>query len=65
VRDVNPMLTLVLSCFATGTFLYVGMSEIVEVRGGGVGWGGVGWGGVGWGGVGWGGGGGWCVAGSR
>jgi len=30
VRDVNPMLTLVLSCFATGTFLYVGMSEIVE-----------------------------------
>jgi hypothetical protein len=24
------MLTLVLSCFATGTFLYVGMSEIVE-----------------------------------
>jgi hypothetical protein len=31
VRDVNPMLTLVLSCFATGTFLYVGMSEIVEV----------------------------------
>ncbi|GBF94825.1 zinc permease [Raphidocelis subcapitata] len=30
VRDVDPMLTLVLSCFATGTFLYVGMSEIVE-----------------------------------
>lgn len=32
VRDVDPLLTLVLSCFATGTFLYVGMSEIVEVR---------------------------------
>jgi zinc transporter ZupT len=30
VRGVDPMLTLVLSCFATGTFLYVGMSEIVE-----------------------------------
>ncbi|KAI8462728.1 MAG: ZIP zinc transporter-domain-containing protein [Monoraphidium minutum] len=29
-RDVDPLLTLVLSCFATGTFLYVGMSEIVE-----------------------------------
>ena len=29
-RDVDPALTLVLSCFATGTFLYVGMSEIVE-----------------------------------
>lgn len=30
VRDVNPIVTLALSCFATGTFLYVGASEIVE-----------------------------------
>lgn len=28
--DVNPILHLALSCFATGTFLYVGASEIVE-----------------------------------
>eukprot|EP00775_Hariotina_reticulata_P010088 gene10088-10243_t len=30
VRDVNPIVHLCLSCFATGTFLYVGASEIVE-----------------------------------
>jgi hypothetical protein len=30
VRDVNPLAHLALSCFATGTFLYVGASEIVE-----------------------------------
>jgi hypothetical protein len=30
VRDVNPIVHLALSCFATGTFLYVGASEIVE-----------------------------------
>jgi solute carrier family 39 (zinc transporter), member 1/2/3 len=30
LRGVGPMLTLLLSCFATGTFLYVGASEIVE-----------------------------------
>jgi voltage-gated potassium channel Kch len=30
VRDVNPFVHLALSCFATGTFLYVGASEIVE-----------------------------------
>ena len=30
VRDVNPIINLALCCFATGTFIYVGASEIVE-----------------------------------
>ena len=30
VRDVNPIAHLALSCFATGTFLYVGGTEIIE-----------------------------------
>ena len=67
VGAVAPALSLLFSCFATGTFIYVGASEVRQpwarsqgwalgagLGRAGLGWAGPGWDGMGWDGIGWG-----------